>query len=201
MNAHPRSWKASALWLRLLLAWRVLPLLLVGACATSPFLPPGESSIRDGVYVNDTYGLTLRFEDPTGWEWLTEEERLREVSPTVMFGAMNLQRFLFVQLMVEDSGVEVANEVYQPIYRHFVESSGREIVERSLDEVDVNGHQALVWRYMGIDSLGEVTTQAEYAVAFFQRDTQNATLEIWCLSTMREVRQTEIDGIVESFDW
>ena len=71
----------------------------------------------------------------------------------------------------------------------------------SLEEVDVNGNRALVWKFDTTLEVDGEPTRFSYTFAYFRRGTQNATLSIWTLKDFYERRHDEIDGIVGSFDW
>ena len=202
LRAEPGRTKALAHRRGRMLAIGLLPLLL-GACATpNPYLLPGQSSVRDGVYANHTHRLALSFENPKGWEFLTTPGQLSELNAGFMFFAMNASRVMFLGLVVEDAGVEMANEDYQTAHKIQLDPGIRETMdELSLGEITVNGDQALVWKYTVNPKDDGDRFRYHFTLAYFSRGTQNAVLLIWTQEDFYERRQAEIDAIVRTFDW
>ena len=178
----------------------LIPLSVVGGCSTPMQLrqPPGQSSIVNGVYINETYGVTLRFANSEGWLFFTKRSglmaRLRQArgSPMDIFAALNPGRVLELQLILEDGGIEMSDEDYQAIMivRGY-SPENREAMEVVSLERDVHGSEGLIWIYK--------LTGHVWTYAYFQRGTQNFVLGLGTVEGAYERRRGEIDAIINSF--
>jgi hypothetical protein len=172
-----------------------LSALLLGACATSGLRSsPGVSTIRGGVYSNETYQIKLRFANVSGWHFFATEETIQSCpSPESVFCASNPSRLLNVMLTLEDGGFEMSNADYQTATRkQLVASWGDKVQGDSAQQVRVNGQDAIVWTY---------TLEGDTVVqAFLSRGTQNFRLIFITPQDAFERRRPEIHAIIRSFE-
>ncbi len=171
-------------------------LALVLAGCTSGFLlnPPGESSIRDGLYFNQTYGISVHFPDSGSWWFLTTASDIAQCGHQLaILCAGNPARLLNFVMTLEDGGYEMENEDYQASIENQVRAGwGDKLENSSAKAVRARRGEAWVWTYT-LD--GDVLTQA-----FFKRGTQNLRLIFVVPENAWERRHKEISSIIRSVE-
>jgi hypothetical protein len=170
--------------------------LLLGGCATPQLVQhPGKSSFMGGVYSNQTYALTLHFQNLQGWQFFTEVSSIDLLElPLAIFAAQNHSRILQLVLMLEDGGIPMSNEDYQTVVKANLDPEVREGLEQLTLQPDrINGNEAVLWIY-SFDGL-------VHSDAFFDRGSQNFWLKIVTSEDAYQRRREEILDIIRSFDF
>jgi hypothetical protein len=171
--------------------------LALSACATSLSLKnePGESQVKDGVYVNRTYDLAIRFRNPdAGWTFWTGASDIAGCgNPNAILCGVNHPYLMTVLFTLDDAGFAMSNEDYQLLQEEGLTKGGVVFSDSKTDPLKVRGQDALVWSYRTDDA--QVVAQA-----FFARGTQNYRLIFIVPEQAWAKRRPQVMEIIKSVD-
>lgn len=171
--------------------------LALSACATQPSLKnqPGESLIKEGVYLNRTYDLAIRFRNPdAGWTFWTSASDIAGCgNPNAILCGINQPYLMSVLFTLDDANFAMSNEDYQLLQEEGLTKGGVEFSDSKTDPLKVRGQDALLWSYRTEDA--RVVAQA-----FFTRGTQNYRLIFIVPEQAWAKRRPQIMEIIKSVD-
>lgn len=171
--------------------------LALAACASPPSLKnqTGESQVKDGIYVNRTYDLAIRFRNPdAGWTfWTSASDVANCGNENAILCGVNQPYLMTVWLTLEDGGFAMTNEDYQLLQQEAMTRGAIKVSDSKTDHLKVREQDALLWTYLTDDA--RVVAQA-----FFARGTQNYKLIFTVPEQAWAKRRPQVMEIIKSVD-